>query len=71
MRTCSLDAVVELLVLLQEVVRCQSTSGEETEGDRRLPLRLDTPACSGSEQCDTASQCGLGAVVLVLLEEVS
>lgn len=66
-----LNAVVEFPVLLEEVPGGQSTSGEETKRYRSPELGLNTPACCCTKQGDTASQRKLGAVVLVLLEEVS
>lgn len=70
-RAFPLDAKGELSVLLEEVESSQSAGGEETERHRCPELGLDAAAGGGTEQCETASQCELGAVVLVLLEEVS
>lgn len=66
-----LNTVVKLPVLLKKVPGGQSTRSEKTKRHGSPELGLDTSACCRTEQGDTASQCKLGAIVLVLLEKVA
>lgn len=55
-REGSLNAIVELPVLLEEVPSGQSTCSEQTKGYRSPELGLDTPACCCAKQGHTASK---------------
>ena len=65
------DAVSELPHFLLIVIRRESSSSRKTQRNGRATSRLDYPRHGRPKQEYAVSQSELGAVVLVLLNEVS